>query len=411
MAKKASPEKGATKLKIASICAREEEISKKLLPHTAPIFASSTYIYESPEHAARVFEGKEEAFIYSRWSNPNAELAEQKILALETFGLKGVDATALLFASGMAAISTLFQSVLKRGDTLIAQGNIYGTSIDYFNHFGELAGVKVVYADFGNLDALKTLVAKDKKVKMLYAETPSNPTVNCYDLKTLSTIAHAAGAVMAADNTFASPVLQQPFAFGVDYIIHSATKYLNGHGNALSGVLLGRDKKMMKEAWKVRKLHGSIAPAFDSWLLSQGMKTLPLRMAAHSANALEVASYFEKHKAIKKVHYLGLETHPQHALAAQQMKAYSGVLSLELKDGYKAGKRLMEKVRFCRLTASLGTTDTLIQHPASMSHYFVPKAQREAYGITDGLVRLSVGIEDAQDIIADLEQGLLAKGK
>ena len=396
-------------LSIASICTHDNFRSQTAKPHIQPLFASSTYIYESPEEAAEIFKGKQEGFIYSRWSHPNAEMVEEKIALLETYQI-GVNAKALMFSSGMAALSALFQSVLKPGDVLVAQGNIYGTSIDYFNHFGHALGVKVVYADFKQMDVLEKLLKEEKgKVKMLYAETPSNPTINCYDLKKLSKLAHRHGAQLAVDNTFASPLLQQPFAFDVDFVLHSTTKFLNGHGNALGGVLLGRDIEFMKnQVWKLRKLHGSIVAPFDAWLLNTGMKTLPLRMKQHCVNAQVIAEFLSKHKAISKVNYLGLKSHEDHQLAAKQMKGFGGVLSFELKDGIKAGKKLMKKVTLCKLTASLGTCDTLIQHPASMSHSFVPKPQREIFGITDGLVRLSVGLEDAQDIIRDLDHALQA---
>jgi methionine-gamma-lyase len=201
--------------------------------------------------------------------------------------------------------------------------------------------------------------------------------------------------------------LQQPFKFGVDFIVHSATKYLNGHGTGLSGFLLGKDLGFMQQdVWKIRKLNGSICSAFDAWMLNVGMKTLSLRMDKHCANALAIAKFLSKHPKVKKVNYLGLTNHPEHKLAKQQMSNFGGVLSFELTGGFRAAKKLMKSVELCQLTASLGTTDTLIQHPASMSHYFVPKAQRLQYGITDGLVRLSVGIEDARDIIADLAQAL-----
>ncbi len=375
-------------------------------PHSSPIFTSSTYIYESAEKAQKVFRGEEEAFIYSRWSHPNAELVEKKLEQLETFGLN-IKAKALVFASGMSALSALYQSVLKPGDKVLAQGNIYGTSVDYFNHYADDFGIDVIFADFKNLKELESILKAEKKIKLIYAETPSNPTLNCYDLKALSALAKKYKALTAVDNTFASPYLQQPFKFGVDFIIHSSTKYLNGHGTGLSGFVVGRDEAFIKkEVWKIRKLTGTICAPFDAWLLNLGMKTLSLRMEQHCANALTVAKFLQAHPAVSKVNYLGLKEHSDHLLAKRQMKNYGGVLSFELKNGYKAGEKLMQKIKFCKLTASLGTIDTLIQHPASMSHSFVPKEQREEYGITDGLVRLSVGIEDANDVINDLAQAL-----
>ena len=399
--------KGKKDLNFASIAAQDNPPDGEyIMPHTAPLYLSSTYVYESPEKAQEVFKGKAKAYIYSRWSHPNAELVERKIEQTETFGSKE-KCRALLFSSGMAAISALFQSVIKPGDSLLVQGNIYGTTVDYINHAAQQFGLRVYFEDFKQLDKVEAILKKDKKIKLVYTETPSNPTINCYDLKVLSTLAHKYKKRIAVDNTFASPYLQRPLAFGVDFVIHSSTKYLNGHGSGLSGLLVSNDIAFMdKEAWTIRKLHGSICSPFDAWLLNMGMKTLSLRMDKHCSNALAVAQWLEAHKAISKVNYLGLASHPDHALAKKQMKDFGGVLSFEMKKGYKAGEKLMKQLELCKLTASLGTTDTLIQHPASMSHYFVPKEQREKFGITDGLVRLSVGIEDVRDIISDLEQAL-----
>ena len=401
--KNKAPDRG---LGFASVTAQDNFGPGLITPHSAPIFTSGTYVYESAEKAQQVFRGEEEAFIYSRWSHPNAELVEGKVEQLETFGL-GVKAKALVFASGMSALAALYQSLLKPGDKILAQGNIYGTSVDYFNQYEEDFGVDVIFADFKNLKELESILKAEKKIKLLYPETPSNPTLNCYNLTALSALGKKYGAKVAVDNTFASPYLQQPLKFGVDFILHSGTKYLNGHGTGLSGFLIGRDVAFMKkQVWKIRKLNGSICAPFDAWLVNVGMKTLSLRMEQHCANALAVATFLQSHPAVSKVNYLGLKNHPDHALAKKQMRKFGGVLSFELKNGYKAGERLMKKIKFCKLTASLGTIDTLIQHPASMSHSFVPKEQREAYGITDGLVRLSVGIEDVNDVIADLNQAL-----
>ena len=409
MSKKQKPlnTKSNKNIGLASITAQDNFDPNTLItPHSAPIYTSSTYVYESADKAQQVFRGEEKSYIYSRWSHPNAELAEGKIEQLETYGLN-IKAKALLFSTGMGAISALFQSLLQPGDAVLAQGNIYGTTVDYFNHYGDAYKIQVIYADFADLNSLEEILKQHKNIKLLYTETPSNPTLNCYNLKAIAELAHKYKAKAAVDNTFASPYLQQPFKFGIDYIVHSATKYLNGHGTALSGALLSTDVKHMTDTvWKVRKINGTICSPFDAWLLNLGMKTLSLRMEQHCANAMAVAKYLQSHEAISKVNYLGLKDHPDHALAKKQMRNYGGVLSFELKKGYKAGEKLMKKIKFCKLTASLGTIDTLIQHPASMSHYFVPKVQREQYGITDGLIRLSIGIEDVNDVIADLEQAL-----
>ncbi|MFN8323287.1 MAG: aminotransferase class I/II-fold pyridoxal phosphate-dependent enzyme [Chitinophagales bacterium] len=393
----------------ASITSQDNYDSKiSITPHSSPIYTSSTYVYESAAKAQKVFKGEEEAFIYSRWSHPNAELVEKKLEQLETFGLNK-DAKALVFSSGMSAISALFQSVLNPGDAVLVQGNIYGTTIDYLNQYKKTMGIEVIYADFSRLTELETLLKANKNTRLIYVETPSNPTLNCYDLNQLSSLGKKYKARVAVDNTFATPYLQRPFKFGVDFIIHSATKYLNGHGTGLSGFLIGTNVEFMKkDVWKIRKLNGTICAPFDAWMLNVGLKTLSLRMDRHCLNALAVAKYLQKHPAVSKVNYLGLKEHTDHLLAKRQMKDFGGVISFELKKGYKAGEKLMKKIKFMKLTASLGTIDTLIQHPASMSHSFVPKAQREQYGITDGLVRLSVGIEDVKDIIRDLEQALKA---
>lgn len=374
--------------------------------HTVPVYTTSTFIYESPEAAQEIFSRKKEGFAYSRFSHPNAIMVEEKLELLETFGLD-MKAKALAFSSGMTALSNLFLSLLKPGDCIVAQGNIYGTSVDYISHFADIYNIDVVYVDMSKLNELETILKSRKNVKLLYAETPSNPTISCYDLAALGKLANKHNIKFAVDSTFGSPYLQQPLKYGADFVLHSATKYLNGHGTALGGALIGKDVDFVNgKLWKTRKITGGICSAFDAWLLNNGMKTLSLRMDKHCSNSLAVAKYLQTNKAIKAVNYLGLKDHPDHALAKKQMKNFGGVLSFELKNGYKAGEKLMKKIKFCRLTASLGTIDTLLQHPASMSHSFVSKEQREKFGITDGLVRMSVGIEDVNDVISDLEQAL-----
>lgn len=392
----------AKKRNIATVLAQDELLGAEIPSHTAPLFLSSTFVYPSVEEAQQTFSGKKKSFIYARWSHPNAEIAEKKLEALQ----ETPNTKTLLFNSGMAAISAVFQSLVKPNDSLIVQGNVYGTTIDYVNTIAEQLNLNVIYADFSNLKELEEWCKKtSKNLKLVYMETPSNPTIDCYDVYAIAKIAHKYNAKLAVDNTFASPVLQQPLALGADFEINSSTKFLNGHGTGISGAVTTHEK-FAKQLWMIRKLHGTIISPLDAWLLNLGMKTLLLRIKAHCENAKAVADFLNKHSAVSKVNYLGLKSHPAHTLAKKQMKDFGGVLSFELKDGYKAGLKLMKKVRLCRLTASLGTTDTLIQHPASMSHSFVPKAQREKFGITDGLVRLSIGLEDVHDIIADLENGL-----
>jgi len=242
---------------------------------------------------------------------------------------------------------------------------------------------------------------------MIYIETPANPTIDCYDIDELTKIAKKNNQLVAVDNTFATPYLQQPFKYGVDFVIHSTTKFLNGHGNSISGTLVGKDEEFMdKILFNYLKLLGTNSNAFDAWLLNQGMKTLEVRMDRHCSNAMAMAKFLESNRAVAKVNYCGLESHPDHAVAKKQMKNFGGMLSFELKDGLEAGKKLLTHIQLCQLAVSLGTVDTIIQHPASMSHVGVKKEMREQYGISDGLIRLSVGIEDINDLIVDLGNAL-----
>ena len=241
----------------------------------------------------------------------------------------------------------------------------------------------------------------------MYLETPANPTIQCVDIAELSKMAKRYGLVVACDNTFATPFLQQPFKYDVDFVVHSTTKFLNGHGTAIGGILLGRDLEFMKtRGTKVHRLLGGNSNGFDAFLLIQGIKTLEIRMERHCSNAVAVANFLEKQEAVAQVNYTGLPSHPDHAVAQKQMRHPGAMLSFELKGGLQAGIHFMNKLRMCVRTVSLGTVDTLLSHPASMTHYSVPKEQRERYGIHDGLIRMNVGIENIEDILNDLEQAL-----
>jgi methionine-gamma-lyase len=375
--------------------------------HVPPIHATSTFVYESAEKAMSVFQGTEEAYIYGRWHNPTSTLVEEKIALLESYGLGIPTPQAVLFSSGMAAISsTLLSLGLKQGDTVLTQGNLYGTTTEMLNTILGHHGIIIRYENLKDLELVEGLLKSDPSIKLIYIETPANPTLDCYDLKALSALAKQYGKLTAADNTFATPYLQQPLAHGIDFVMHSTTKFLNGHGNAIGGVVVGTNAEQMKQVWRMRKILGGSPSPFDAFLLNNVLKTLVLRMEKHCDNAEKVAEWLQAHPAVERVNYTGLPTHPDHELALLQMRRFGGILSFELKGGVKAGIKLMNGVKHCVLTASLGTADTLIQHPASMTHVQVDKAQRLKFGITDGLVRLSVGIEDVDDIIADLEQAL-----
>ena len=374
--------------------------------HLVPIYASSTYVFDDAEQGMRRFSGQEEGYIYSRWGNPTISEAEEKIAALETFGLP-IKVKGILHASGMAAISTLLLATLKPGDKILTHYSLYGGTNDMINSVLPGLGIGAVITDLRDpANAIAALNA-DPAIKMLYLETPANPTIQCVDIEVLSRLAREKQCIVACDNTFATPYLQQPFRYDVDFVLHSTTKFLNGHGTAIGGILLGRDLEFMKtRCTKVHRLLGGNSNAFDAFLLIQGMKTLELRMDRHCQNAMEVALYLNHHEAVARVNYTGLADHPDHLTAMKQMRHPGAMLSFELKGGLEAGIRFMNKLKMCVRTVSLGTCDTLLSHPASMTHYSVPKEEKEKYGITDGLIRMNVGIENVQDIINDLDQSL-----
>jgi len=374
--------------------------------HQPPIYASSTFVYDTAQQGMKRFAGEEEGYIYSRWGNPTFTEAEQRISALETFQLN-VEAKGILHASGMAAISTLFLSNLKQGDKVLTHFSLYGGTEEILYKLFPEFGIQAVIADLRQLDKVEDIIKSNKGIKMMYVETPANPTMQCVDIEELTRISKKYDLKVACDNTFATPYLQQPFKYGVDFIVHSTTKFLNGHGTAIGGILLGRDFEFMKtKATKVQRLLGGNSNPFDAFLLIQGIKTLEIRMDRHCENAIKVAQFLEQHKTVSKVNYAGLPSHADHAVAMKQMKKAGGMLSFELKNGLQGGIDFMNKLRMCVRTVSLGTVDSLLCHPASMTHFGVPKEQREKYGITDGLIRMNVGIENYEDIIADLEQSL-----
>lgn len=379
-----------------------------LYAHQTPIYASSTYVYDTAEQGMRRFSGEEEGFIYSRWGNPTIFEAEEKIAALETFQL-GMDVKGILHSSGMAAISTLMLSTLKPGDKIITHFSLYGGTDELISKILPSFGITAIIADLRDLNKAEDLIKSDKAIKMMYLETPANPTIQCVDLYELCMLAKKYNLVTACDNTFATPYLQQPFQYGIDFIVHSTTKFLNGHGTAIGGILLGRDIELMKtKMTKAHRLFGGNSNPFDAFLLIQGIKTLEVRMERHCHNAMEVAGFLEDHPAVAKVNYTGLPSHPDHFIAMKQMRHPGAMLSFELKGGLLAGIDFMNKLKMCVRTVSLGTCDTLLSHPASMTHYSVPKEEKEKYGITDGLIRMNVGIENIQDIITDLEQALVS---
>jgi len=393
-------------MKFDSLTVKEHPENRTTAPHILPIYATSSFDFEDIDQGIEIFKNIESGHAYSRYANPTVDTVAAKIAALEAYGLD-MEASAVMTSSGMSAIATLFLGTLRSGDKVLSQGNLYGGTTELLKSIFGQFGIETVFSDLQNLELIEKILKEDKAIKMLYCETPANPTLACVDIAALSALAHQYGALCAIDNTFATPVLQQPFALGVDYVIHSTTKYLNGHGNSIAGVVIGRDhESMRKGVWKAMKLVGTNCSPFEAWLTNNGMKTLSLRMERHCSNALAVAQYLEKHPAVERVNYPGLASHPDHALASRQMRGFGGMLSFELRGGLDAGIACMNRIRFCSLAPTLGDVDTLILHPASSSHLAVPKEIRMQNGITDGLIRVSVGIENATDIVADLEQAI-----
>ena len=304
-------------------------------------------------------------------------------------------------------MSTLFLSNLSAGDTLISHFSLYGGTQELMQKLLTEAGIKTILIDVRDSALLKQTIEANKNVKLIHLETPANPTLQCVDIESICKIAHANGVKVSVDNTVATPYLQQPFALGADFVFHSATKFLNGHGSALNGVLLGKDLEFMNtKVWKWHVLLGGNSNAFDSYLLIQGMKTLEIRMERHCSNAAKVAQFLDKHAAIEKVNYTGLTNHPNHAIASKQMRQHAPLISFELKGGIEAGKKFLDALEVCTRAVSLGTVDTLVSHPASMTHFGIPREERIKYGISDGLIRMSVGIENYEDLEADLAQAL-----
>ena len=395
-----------------TICVHGGHKSESNRAHLTPIYASSTYTFDSAEQGEAIFKGEEQGYIYSRFGNPTINEAEEKIAALEAFGLKDdngnpLQLKAILHASGMGAITSMLLSNLKAGDKIITHFSLYGGTQELIDKVLPSLGMETVIMDFHDVDVVAKAIKADKAIKLMYIETPANPTLQCVSIKELSALAKENGLIVCTDNTFATPYIQQPFKYDVDYVMHSTTKYLNGHGTAVGGVLVGKDLQKMKTiVTKTHRLLGANSNAFEAFLLTNGLRTLALRMERHCSNAQKVAEYLSSHNAISKVSYLGLKEHPDYETAKAQMKYPGAVMSFELKDGYEAGKKFMNNLSLCKNAVSLGTCDTILCHPASTTHAGVTKEIRIQSGITDGLIRLSVGLENVEDIIEDLERAL-----
>jgi len=331
-------------------------------------------------------------------SNPTVEAMEDSVAALEG-GHK-----ALGCASGMGAIHTALGTLLSAGDHLVCSAAVYGPTSTLVNTILTRYGIEVTFAETSDTEKVRQAVKPNTKV--IYIETPGNPTLSVSDIAAIAEIAHAQGALLVVDNTFMSPILQQPLALGADVVVHSMTKFLNGHADVVAGIIVVKDEAMYTLMRRHLNQFGGVIDPFNSFLVHRGIKTLALRMERHSINALKIAQFLEKHPAVETITFPGLPSHPQYELGLKQHKGFGGMITFEVKGGIEAGKKVMNSVQLCQLAVSLGGVETLIQHPASMTHFTMGKEARMAASITDGLIRLSVGIEDADDLIADLDNAL-----
>jgi cystathionine beta-lyase/cystathionine gamma-synthase len=364
---------------------------------SSPIYQNATFRFPSLRAMTDAFHAGGEAMVYTRYANPTISACEAKLASVE-----GAEA-ALAFASGMAAITSVFFDLLRPGDRVLCQREVYGGTFEFLSHWAERVGWHV---DWYGIDDEKELAAGlAKRPKVVYAESPANPLLRVADLKALASRAHAAGAALVVDNTFAGGVLQQPLALGADVVVHSATKYMGGHSDVIAGCAMGT-KERMKSLWKVRKLLGGCIDPHAAWLLERSLKTLPLRVERCSTSAAAVAEFLAAQPGVESVRYPGLPSHPDHGLAASQMKAFGAMITIEVAGGAEAAERFVDSLRVFMLAPSLGGAESLVSVPATSSHFALTAEERKKAGVTDGMVRLSVGLEDAADLIADVKQAL-----
>ncbi|OUE45116.1 O-succinylhomoserine sulfhydrylase [Billgrantia desiderata SP1] len=365
--------------------------------HGEPIFPTSSFVYGSAAEAARKFGGEERGNVYSRFTNPTVHTFERRLAALE--GGERCVAT----SSGMAAILSTVLALLQAGDEIVASRSLFGSTVSLFDkYFGKL-GITTRYVELSDLAAWEAAITPH--TRLLFAETPSNPLSEVVDIAALAEIAHRHQALLAIDNCFLTPALQQPLALGADLVIHSATKYLDGQGRAVGGAVVGRDKEL-EEVFGVVRTCGPCLSPFNAWIFTKGLETLSLRMRAHCGNAQALAEWLQVHPAVARVHYSGLPDHPQHELAGRQQAGYGAVLGFEVKGGREAAWSVIDATRMLSITGNLGDVKTTITHPATTTHGRLSPAQKDAAGISEGLIRVAVGLESIEDIRLDLARGL-----
>lgn len=368
---------------------------------TPPLHLTSTFVFDSAETGAAIFSGQQPGHFYSRISNPTLDLLERRVAELE-----GAEA-GLALASGMGAISAVLWTFLSPGDEIVTDKTLYGCTFSFMRHGLAKFGITVTHADLTDSAAVRA--AMSPKTRIVYFETPANPNMRLVDIAAVAAIAKTAGAMVVVDNTYATPVLTRPVALGADIVVHSATKYMGGHGDLVGGIAVGRgDLIQQVRLVGMKDMTGAVMAPFNAMLVLRGLKTLKLRMERHCQSAMDVARMLESHPAVGAVHYPGLPSFKQHELAARQMPGFGAMIAFELNGGRAAGAAMMNRLALIRRAVSLGDCESLIQHPASMTHSTYTPEERAAHGISEGLIRLSVGLEEVEDILADLDQALQA---
>jgi methionine-gamma-lyase len=383
--------------------------------HVAPIYQSSVFTFRDFASADAILSGERDGFFYTRLDNPNFRVVEDKYALLEGLDLVRAQPEsrpeelvgAKLFASGMAAVTAAIMACAQKGDTLVVQRSLYSDTFGFLDAFAPRMGMEVVWVKENSYQAWERAFTHGKSVRLVIAETPANPAMQIVDLSMLSECSRKHGCWLLVDNTFPTPYGQRPLTLGADIVVHSTTKYLSGHGVIVGGAVVSRHVDFIKgDLQLIRRRFGAVPSPFDAWLANLGLRTFEIRMERHNHNAMRIARYLDGHPRVKVVHYPGLESHPQYELARRQMHAFGGMMAFELKGGFAAARRMLENVRVATLGVSLGKVDTMIQHPAGMTHSRVPPEVREEMGITDGLIRLSVGIENVEDLLDDFESAL-----
>lgn len=370
---------------------------------TVPIYQTSTFAFKNARHGAALFAGEEDGFIYTRIGNPTIRALEENIAELE-HGCGGIATS-----SGMGAVNTVYMALLESGSHMVSTASVYGPSRGLMENDFARFGVQSTYVDTSDPNQVRAAIQPN--TKLLYIESPSNPAMQVTDIAAVSAIAHEHGCLVVVDNTFASPYLQTPLDLGADVVLHSITKFINGHADVVGGIIVAKDPAIYKRLRKAMINTGCNMDPHQAFLVLRGVKTLGIRVERAQENAMKIARWLVNQPEIASVRYIGLESHPQHEIAKRQMKGFGSMIAFDLKGGFEAGRRLMDSVKIATLAVSLGGVETLIEHPASMTHAGMSPDDRRAAGFNDGLVRYSVGIEDVQDLISDLRQALDAVSK